>query len=326
MTQTDFLQPVSETLPAGEDLRFSPEWAHIQQLRRAGSAAGIAAASNAELPDWGEVASNISFLLREKTKDLRLALWLIEAQISVSGVEGLCEGLEILNGLVERFWDRGLYPNEDQEERAELLEWLGRKLERAIPQAAVEDANDVTTAIKRLRDLEALLSERQVSVSFAQLFQLLEKRQPPVDPEPVTWEDVDFSPPRAPEPGVAPGQMGGWKQCIDILRDGQFWDADERMSKLAEAEPSPRDVFLRKLEIASACVAKERLAPARGILLGLVEEAERLQLERWESPLLLGRMWSLLHQSCKNDDAELRRRAYNNLCRIAPWAVVDREP
>lgn len=340
MTLADIFEPVSDMLPAGADLRFSPEWAHIAQLRRAGSFPGISVATNASEPvwaanatstnasepDWREIANATSSLLREKTKDLRLALWFVEAEMSISGLDGLCLGLEIFNGLIQKFWDRGLYPNDEPEQRIDLLALLDRKLKKALPQVEVGNPDRVAFAIKLLRELEILLYQHDVTISFADPIHQLENLRPADQPAPEPEEEPEFDDSiRRLEPSVVPSPLNSWGECIDILRNGRFWDADEKMSKLAETEPSPRDVFLRSLEIASACVAHDRLAPARGILLALVEQAERLELERWESPVLLARMWSLLYKSCKSEEAELRQRAYSNLCRMVPWAAPNLE-
>lgn len=64
---------------------------------------------------WETVAAGAAELLGEATKDLQVAAWLTEAWLRTGGLPGLAAGLDLLAGLVERYWDEGLYPREDED-------------------------------------------------------------------------------------------------------------------------------------------------------------------------------------------------------------------
>ena len=66
-------------------------------------------------------------LLAGSSKDLRLAVWLTEAGTKRYHLRGMAEGLLVLAGLCEKFWDRGLFPEAedgDQEQRIGNLSWI----------------------------------------------------------------------------------------------------------------------------------------------------------------------------------------------------------
>jgi type VI secretion system protein ImpA len=91
-----------------------------------------------KLADYRQVTTLARQLLESKTKDLRLAVWLTEAQTKLSGFEGLASGLQLVKELLERFWET-LYPELDEDGDADMraapLGWLGGQdlLVRSLP-------------------------------------------------------------------------------------------------------------------------------------------------------------------------------------------------
>ncbi|SFS09742.1 type VI secretion system protein TssA [Sphingomonas jatrophae] len=69
----------------------------------------------AGLRSWQTVVDGGRRLLSEEAKDLQVAAWLTEAWLRTDGFPGLAAGFALLAGLVERYWDQGLYPQEDEE-------------------------------------------------------------------------------------------------------------------------------------------------------------------------------------------------------------------
>ncbi len=130
----DVLAPVSVARPAGEDLSVTPEWAAIRRTRpnnwdpgnkREWERCEPGAASWALLRDLTTEA------LATRSKDLRLAVWLLEASIKLEGFAGARDGLRVIRELLVGFWDRGLHPlieDGDLESRSGPLEWLNEKL------------------------------------------------------------------------------------------------------------------------------------------------------------------------------------------------------
>ena len=65
-------------------------------------------------PDWRPVLVTAVKVIAEKSKDLEIASYLIEALVRLHGFAGLRDGFRLVNELVERFWD-GLYPLPDED-------------------------------------------------------------------------------------------------------------------------------------------------------------------------------------------------------------------
>lgn len=112
---------------AGVDLRADADagaFFRIKDLRAEARAAERDAAAMPEgdtplieagLRAWAEISELASALLRTRSKDLEVACWLCEAQARVRSFAGLADGLELIHRLVDRFWDAGLHPAEDED-------------------------------------------------------------------------------------------------------------------------------------------------------------------------------------------------------------------
>ena len=126
------LDPISATSPAGEDLAFSSELDAISLARKFDDPSLDQGEWVTELKeaDWDFVATRCAALLKDKSKDLRLAVWLAEAAAKQYHLRGLAESLRLLAGLCDDYWDLGLYPeadDDDNEQRIGNLSWiLGR--------------------------------------------------------------------------------------------------------------------------------------------------------------------------------------------------------
>lgn len=114
-------------VPAGSDVREGGAGSDLYlRLKDSRAAARVAEreASNAEtdsdplragLLHWSALADGANQLLAESTKDLEVAAWLTEAMLRTGGVPGLADGFMLLNGLIERYWDTGLWPAADED-------------------------------------------------------------------------------------------------------------------------------------------------------------------------------------------------------------------
>ena len=128
MNLDELLLPISETDSAGADLSFSLEFDRIQEARRADDPTldqgeWVTALKEA---DWLQVAEQCTQLLRDTSKDLRLAVWLTEAWGKTSGFQGLAWGYELIARLCELYWDsvHPLPEQGDMEQRIGNLTWL----------------------------------------------------------------------------------------------------------------------------------------------------------------------------------------------------------
>lgn len=103
------LSDIAADMPCGEDLEYDPLFAEMEKLaqetpeRQYGDTI-----IPAEPPDWRGVKKAALSLL-ERTRDLRVAVYLARALLQSDGFPGFTEGLALVEGLIERYWD-GVYP------------------------------------------------------------------------------------------------------------------------------------------------------------------------------------------------------------------------
>ena len=97
------LSPLAGPAPFGEDLSFSTEFDAIQDMRRADDPSLDQGEWVTELKvaDWPGVARTCEELLSSRTKDLRVAGWLVDAWARLRGFSGLHDGLALCAGLVD---------------------------------------------------------------------------------------------------------------------------------------------------------------------------------------------------------------------------------
>jgi type VI secretion system protein ImpA len=109
------LQPVAGADPCGSDLEYDPAFLALERLvqGKAEQQMGQTVVA-AEEPDWPAVVKAATALLL-KTKDLRIAFHLTRALLHTEGFAGFRDGLAVLRGFVERYWD-GLYPRLDPDD------------------------------------------------------------------------------------------------------------------------------------------------------------------------------------------------------------------
>lgn len=109
--------------PAGVDLRedYSPQAIYrlLKDVRAAARAAERHAAWESEesagaRADWSPILKQAPRVLATQSKDLEIAVWLLEALVRAHGFAGLRDGLRLLCGLVERFWEH-VYPLPDED-------------------------------------------------------------------------------------------------------------------------------------------------------------------------------------------------------------------
>ncbi|WP_052135289.1 type VI secretion system protein TssA [Collimonas arenae] len=134
------LNPISESSPCGGDLSFSSDFDAIAHARRFDDPSLDQGEWITDLKeaDWGFVVDNCARLIETQSKDLRLAVWLTEANVKVRRFRGLADGYLVLAGLSDRYWDM-LHPvpdDGDQELRIGNVGWLlsrSVQLVREIP-------------------------------------------------------------------------------------------------------------------------------------------------------------------------------------------------
>jgi type VI secretion system protein ImpA len=141
------LYPISATQPGGADLSFSSELDAIGEARRFDDPSLDRGewVTNLKEANWDFVADSCCALLADKSKDLRLAVWLAEAGAKQDHLRGLGEGLRLLAGLCEQFWNNGLHPladDGDQEQRIGNLRWILGRAPALLREMALTEGRD----------------------------------------------------------------------------------------------------------------------------------------------------------------------------------------
>jgi type VI secretion system ImpA family protein len=96
--------------------------------------------------DWLLVEKLTYMALVEKSKDLQILGWLMEALVILDGFDGVANGIETLTEFVKIFWETS-YPKtenleSDEEQKFRILEWIYdnvARLSKFIPFASIGD-------------------------------------------------------------------------------------------------------------------------------------------------------------------------------------------
>ena len=146
----ELLQPISDAQPAGADLSFSPDLDAIAQARKFDDPSLDQGEWVTDLKeaDWPYVVARCAALLQEKSKDLRLAVWLTEAGARCHDLRGLGEGYLLIAGLCDQYWDRGLYPlaeDGDNDQRIGNLSWILARTPGLVREIGLTENGDYST-------------------------------------------------------------------------------------------------------------------------------------------------------------------------------------
>lgn len=136
------LTPIQGENPAGENLRYDPAYDAIQEARREDDQLDRGDWDREiKTADWQQVIALTEEALMRRTKDLQMAVWLLEALVKTDGFTGFNAGLDVINGLLEHFWEH-LYPeieDGDLDFRAGPLEFVNSKLWLSIKEIPLTD-------------------------------------------------------------------------------------------------------------------------------------------------------------------------------------------
>jgi type VI secretion system protein ImpA len=129
------LNPIPGDNPSGKPLRYDPVYDKIREARREDDVLPQGDWSHeVKKADYPLVIKLTTEALSNKSKDLQLAAWLTEAILYRDHIAGLREGIDLLRGFMETFWDT-VYPEIDDgdlEFRSAPLGWVGSKLDGAV--------------------------------------------------------------------------------------------------------------------------------------------------------------------------------------------------
>src|SRR5690606_6612306 len=130
-----FYAPISEENPSGENQRYSGVYDQITEARRADDVLTQGEwQTELKTADYRKVIDLATETLTTTSKDLQIAAWFCESLTYQHGFAGLRDGLQLLAGLQDRFWDT-LHPEIDEgdmEGRANAISWVDTQCAFAI--------------------------------------------------------------------------------------------------------------------------------------------------------------------------------------------------
>ena len=114
------LQEISVDFPCGRDLEENAEFTKLEREQEQPKPGMAGATDETKQIPWPNV-ENHALALFSRTKDLRVAVWLTRARLNTVGLPGLSDGLRLIAGLLERYWD-SVYPRLDAEDNDDPTE------------------------------------------------------------------------------------------------------------------------------------------------------------------------------------------------------------
>jgi type VI secretion system protein ImpA len=100
------LEPIPGADPSGLFLAYEGVYDRIREARRADDTLEQGAwKRETKVAEWDQVIDLATDALQRRTKDIQIAAWLTEALARRHGFDGLRDGLRLLSGVQERFWD-----------------------------------------------------------------------------------------------------------------------------------------------------------------------------------------------------------------------------
>ncbi|NGZ86039.1 type VI secretion system protein TssA [Duganella aceris] len=122
------LKPIAEDMPCGPALRYDPIFTEIRLAREEDDPSLPMGEWERPLKraDWPLIESRCKAMLGSRSKDLQIAVWLLEAWTRQDAFDGLYRGLSLVDRLVRQFWEP-LHPtiqDDDADARVAPLEWL----------------------------------------------------------------------------------------------------------------------------------------------------------------------------------------------------------
>ena len=205
----ELLQPISPEAPCGVDISYDPATQELETLLAGKPETQFSAA---EEPRWDAVRDGCVELLR-RSKNLRVALVLCLALLRSEGLPGFRDGLAVIRGLLEQYWDT-LFPLLDPEDSNDPTERVNILASMVMP---LSTFGDPMQFLRRLR--EAKLSDSAQVGRFS-----LEEMAPtptagapvaPVDPAQIGAAFRDTAPEKLEKVSTAVSELTATANAID---------------------------------------------------------------------------------------------------------------
>jgi len=197
--QTLGSQAIPGDSSVGRFIRDEPSYEMLEdEMRKRESMSG-------EAVDWAVVETQAATLLRDQTKDLRIAIYLCCALFEQYRHAGLVMGLKVVADLIENYWP-ALFPPlktgaKALRARQAVLSWFADYLSPRLERAHVADPTQQNAAGVELARLIAALKAQ--STALADLFETAQRYLPTTTQPEQQQAKAAVPPPKPPTPATS---------------------------------------------------------------------------------------------------------------------------
>jgi len=166
--------PLGEGDAGGLNVEYDPEFLQLEEeaLGKPEVQYGDTITQAVE-PNW-KLVTSLALPLMQRSRDLRLAMWLTRAQLNLHGIHGLAAGLGLIEGLLVNCWE-SLHPQLDPDDDHDPLLRINILASLCEPAGLLRDLQDVPLVSARsvghfsLRDLDLASAEQGSSDTLAMI-------------------------------------------------------------------------------------------------------------------------------------------------------------
>ncbi|WP_277972977.1 type VI secretion system protein TssA [Pantoea agglomerans] len=135
----ELLVPFPGKWPAGKCVEYEPVYEEIRQARESDPDYLPQDEWRAPLrkADWPKVIRLSTLILRETSKDLQVACWLVEGFSQQYGINGIRESLAFLHRFIIRYWDCG-WPDKNDDDGQLVSHAIVSRLDRHLAALVIQ--------------------------------------------------------------------------------------------------------------------------------------------------------------------------------------------
>jgi type VI secretion system protein VasJ len=182
-------QPISDTQAAGSDVRELSEFDLLQnEITKMTNPAASSAV------DWNQVVTQASMLTGSKGKDIMVVCYLVGGLLQTQGLPGLLAGLQVLDEMLQTYWDTLFPPLARLRARRNALQWLLDRIkahgeENDWSSFAPQDEELVSGLRDRLKSIDVFVADKDgdapsMRAAISQVGTLVVKESAPPAPQP----------------------------------------------------------------------------------------------------------------------------------------------
>jgi len=174
----ELLSEAGEFPPCGPNLEHDLAFFELEEAARGKPEQSVGdTVKPGEDPDWAKV-TDLARSLLARSKDLRLAIYLTRGLTRSEGFPGLADGLSLVHGLLERYWD-AVHPGLEVDNNNDDTERLNALAPLADPETVIGDVR--ATLLVNSREHGALQA-RDLEVALGRLVPARSEAGPAVKP------------------------------------------------------------------------------------------------------------------------------------------------